>query len=134
MKKMAVSLLLAQAAAVALAQAAAPAGAAARFVCGGISQPESESMKAQAREHDAMLTFAERTGAYLADVDVQITDRRGAIVLEAKCEGPIMLLDLPGAGSWRVKATANGQTRQQTLTTAKGKTARATFVWPAGNP
>ncbi|HKB52720.1 MAG TPA: carboxypeptidase regulatory-like domain-containing protein [Ramlibacter sp.] len=137
MKKTAVLIALAQAGVLALAQSSATAPvatardpSAGQFVCGGISQPDAESMKAQARNHDLMLTFAESTGAYLADVDVQIADSRGHVVLSGTCEGPIMLVDLPRAGTWRVTASVNGQTRTQTVSTARGRTARATLVWP----
>jgi hypothetical protein len=114
-----------------VAPAARSAGKAASFVCGGISQPEAESMKAQARDHDLMLTFAQASGAYLADVDVQISGPKGAVVVSGRCDGPIMLVDLPGSGTWRVTARVNGVERQKTISTKRGRTARATLVWPA---
>jgi len=114
-----------------VAPAAPTAGEAASFVCGGISQPEAESMKAQARDHDLMLTFAQSSGAYLADVDVQISGPKGAVVVSGRCDGPIMLVDLPGSGTWRVTARVNGVERSKTVATRHGRTARATLVWPA---
>jgi hypothetical protein len=138
MKKTVLLLALACTGLVALAQgtspdAAPPAvrGAAASFVCGGITQPEAEAMKAQARGHDLMLTFAAATGAYLADVEVQIADARGHTVLNGTCDGPIMLVDLPSAGTWRVTARVDGVTRRKTISARRGSTARATLVWPA---
>ncbi len=133
MRTSAVVLALAQACALAAGgPAAAQATASAvSHLCGGVSQDEAQAMKSQAREHALMLIFAERSGAYLADVDVQISDSRGGVALSTRCEGPIMLVDLP-AGRWRVSATVNGQSRQQTVSTARGRTVRATFVWPAG--
>jgi hypothetical protein len=125
MKRLALALALAQAGVLAFAQGAPT------HLCGGITQDEAQVLKAQARDHALMLTFAESNGAYLADVDVQIRDSRGAVALSTRCAGPIMLVDLP-AGRWRVSATVNGQSREQTVTTARGRTARATFVWPAG--
>ena len=132
MKSKAVLAALACACVATLAAAAPPATRAASFICGGVSQPDAEAMKAQARDHDLMLTFADASGAYLADVEVQISDRAGHVVLSGQCEGPIMLVDLPGPGSWLVRAQANGTTRQQSIATARGRTARATLVWPAG--
>jgi hypothetical protein len=132
MKKKAILAAVACACIATLAPAAPPATQAPSFICGGVSQPDADAMKAQARDHDLMLTFADASGAYLADVDVRISDRRGHVVLSGKCDGPIMLVDLPGSGSWRVSAQANGTTRQQTIATTRGRTARATFVWPAG--
>lgn len=104
----------------------------ASYVCGGIGVGEQQAIKAEAGKHDLMLTFAVSSGAYLADVDVQVKDAKGGVVLSAKCDGPIMLVDLPAKGTWRVTAQANGQTRQKTVTAGAGRVARATFVWPAG--
>jgi hypothetical protein len=137
MKQIALPLALAALTALAFAQPAsdpvAPAvrGAAASFICGGIGQPEAEALKAQAAGHDLMLTFATATGAYLADVQVSIADARGHVVLDGVCDGPIMLVDLPAGGTWRVTAQVNGLARQQTVKTSRGHTARATMVWPA---
>jgi hypothetical protein len=102
------------------------------YVCGGVGQGEQQAIKAQAGKYDLMLTFAVTHGAYLADVDVEIKDARGGVVLSAKCDGPIMLVDLPRGGTWRVTAHANGQTRQKTINAGSGRLAQATLVWPAG--
>ncbi|MFC5499985.1 carboxypeptidase regulatory-like domain-containing protein [Caenimonas terrae] len=108
------------------------AASAQNFSCGGVGVDEQQRIKAEAGSHDLMLTFATSTGAYMADVAVRIQDRRGTSVLEATCDAPIMLVDLPGPGSYRVTATADGASRQSTVTVAHGKRpARATFIWPA---
>jgi hypothetical protein len=138
MKAYALAIALAQACTFALAQGmpASPAGSRdasqANFVCGGIGVAEQQSMKSAANQHDLMLTFAVSNGAYLADVDVQIKGADGALVLSAKCSGPIMLVDLPAQGSWSVTATSNGETRHKTVTAGAGRHAQATFTWPAG--
>ena len=92
MKRWILVALLAQAAAGALAQASASAHAGS-FRCGGVGEEDQRRIKAEASQHDLMLTFATTTGAYLADVDVQI--RQGAnTVLQGHCNGPLMLVDL----------------------------------------
>lgn len=128
MKRVLLSFVLASAGTFALAQAPAST---AGFHCGGVGQGEQQRMKAEAPQHDALLTFAVSTGAYLADVDVRISDSKGAVVLEGKCDGPLMLVDLPRHGSYRVSATAKGKTQSKTLAVG-GKPAHAVFVWPAG--
>jgi hypothetical protein len=104
----------------------------ATFVCGGVGDADQKAIKAQAPQHHLMLTFALSSGAYLADVDVQIKDSKGGVVLNTKCGGPIMLVDLPSAGTWTVTAQSNGQTRQKQVTAGAGKPVQATFTWPAG--
>ena len=138
MRHIIIALALAQACTLALAQGAAGAspgprsGSQANFVCGGVGVDEQQSMKSAANQHDMMLTFAVSNGAYLADVDVQIKSPQGAVVLSAKCSGPIMLVDLPAGGSWSVTASSKGEVRQKTLTAGAGHHAQATFIWPAG--
>jgi hypothetical protein len=116
-----------------LLSAASFAASAQTFVCGGVGLDEQQRIKAEAGSHDLMLTFATSSGAYMADVAVRIQDRRGATVLDARCDGPILLADLPGPGTYRVTATAAGASRQRSVSVARGKRpAKATFIWPAG--
>jgi hypothetical protein len=138
MKTAAVFLALACTCALAPAQktpstpAPASEAGAASFVCGGVGSADQQEMKAAAAQHDLMLTFAVSNGAYLADVDVEVSNGRGAVALATKCDGPIMLIDLPSSGTWRVTARANGQVRRKTITTVRGRHAQASFIWPAG--
>jgi hypothetical protein len=46
------------------------------FVTGGIGKPEAAAMKAAAGHYDLMITFADRSGDYVADVDVKIQDAK----------------------------------------------------------
>jgi len=84
------------------------------WLCGGIGQSEASFMKQQARDYDLQLTFASQTGAYLADVHVDIRDAQGQTVLQAMCDGPIMLVDLPRSGTYRIQADASGFTQNRT--------------------
>jgi hypothetical protein len=118
---------LAQACALASAQSA-QAGAA-TYRCGGIGVDEQQQMKADAGRHDLMLSFATPRGAYVADVDVEIRQGTRTLV-QAHCNGPLMLVDLAGQGAYQVTAKANGQTLRKSVTLA-GKPARLAFTWPA---
>ena len=129
-------LLAALAGGATLAQAAdvhaSGAGAqAAAFQCGGVGVGEQDRMKADAPNHDLMLTFATPGGAYVADVDVEI--RRGAqVVLRGHCGGPLLLADLAPAGRYEVQATSKGRVQRKAVTIGTSKPARLSFVWPEG--
>ncbi|MCG2591525.1 carboxypeptidase regulatory-like domain-containing protein [Ramlibacter sp. XY19] len=101
------------------------------FRCGGIGTAEQDQFKAEASQHDALLTFALSTGAYVSDVDVTVTDGRGKTVVQGRCGGPLMLLDLPGKGTYRVNASYEGKAQSKSLSLG-AKPARAVFTWPAG--
>jgi hypothetical protein len=130
--------LLGPAAASALAQAAgaaatatgSPTAQAAAFRCGGVGQDEQESIKAEAARHDLLLSFSVTGGAYLADVDVEI--RRGdQVVLQARCSGPLMLVDLAPPGAYEIRASAQGRDQRKKVTVGGRRPATVSFVWPA---
>ena len=105
------------------------------YLCGGVGQEEASYMKQQARNYDLALTFATRTGAYLADVDVNIKNAKGDDVLQAKCDGPMLLVNLPKSGTYRIRAETSGYSLNRTakVTASKNKAqrvARVALVWP----
>lgn len=108
-----------------------------RYVCGGVGSDEAASLKQAAREHNLALTFATRDGSYLADVDVTIADARGRSLLSTTCNGPIMLVDVPKSGTYKVSAQVNGREASGTVQVpshAKGKHLALVLPRAAGEP
>lgn len=104
------------------------------YVCGGVGEEESAYMKeTAARDYDLMMTFAEKNGNYVANVAVAIKDARGKTLLEATCDGPIMLVDLPAAGGYRIHAETGGKAIDRTVLVKgdKGRLRQLTFAWPS---
>ena len=104
------------------------------YLCGGIGENESSYLKqTAARDYDLMMTFAEESGNYIADVAVVINDARGKVVLETTCDGPLMLVDFPAAGSYRIHAEAGGKAIDRTVLVKgeKGKPRQLSFAWPS---
>ncbi|RJG06703.1 hypothetical protein D3870_12405 [Noviherbaspirillum cavernae] len=105
------------------------------YLCGGIGVEEVGYMKRAARDYDLMLTFAARDGSYLADVNVEIDDAGGTPILQIACDGPILLVDLPKAGNYQVRADAAGYTVRHMVNVAENpqdgrKLAAAVLTWP----
>ena len=96
------------------------------YLCGGVGQEEAAYMKQQARGYDLMLTFTTRGGAYLADVNVELRDAAGNRVLQTRCDSPMLLVDLPHSGNYRVVVEAAGYRLDRTtrVTTKKRKSAQ----------
>ncbi|HSV84235.1 MAG TPA: carboxypeptidase regulatory-like domain-containing protein [Ramlibacter sp.] len=136
MNKLLTALLLAQFGALAHAQsvsatAAATGSAGARaaaFQCGGVGSDDQQRMKAEAARHGLLLTFATTTGAYLADVDVQIS-QGNQVVLQGRCTGPLMLVDLAPPGQYEIRAVSQGREQRKTVTVG-GAPAQVAFTWP----
>lgn len=105
------------------------------YMCGGVGKDEASYMKdAAAKDYDLMMTFAENSGAYVANVNVSIKDARGRTVLNTKCDAPILLVDLPSGGNYRIHADAAGRAfdRTASVKNTKGHAQQVRFVWPAG--
>lgn len=102
------------------------------YMCGGVGEEETAKMKQAARAYDMMLTFATRRGAYLADVNVNIQDARGESALQTTCDAPIMLINVPKSGTYRIRAEAGGYTLNKTAHVKTKGTAHAALVmtWP----
>jgi hypothetical protein len=106
------------------------------YICGGVGQEEVSYMKREAKNHDALLTFADNKGDYVADVNIALKDAKGNSLLETRCEAPMMLIDLPGGGKYRVHADVNGRVVERTLSVSKepGKKAKpaaaVVMTWP----
>lgn len=105
------------------------------YLCGGVGAEEVAHMKQEAKGYDLMLTFAARDGSYLADVDVDIRDAKGNSVLQTACDSPILLVDLPRSGSYRVRAETAGYELNRTVKVSAGdkkrqRVAAAVLSWP----
>ena len=101
-----------------------------KFLCGGIGMTEADRMKALSRDYDLMVTFAASNGAYLADIGVEISHGKDKLVT-AKCGGPIMLVDVPKPGTYRITADTEGQQQVRTARVRDGeKGKRVSVTWP----
>ncbi len=101
------------------------------FMCGGVGSDEAQLMKSEAPNYDLMLTFAARDGSYLADANVEITDARGTQVFKTTCGAPILLVDLPKSGNYRIRSEIGGQTVSRTayVQNKKGHSKSLALVW-----
>ncbi|NEX60350.1 hypothetical protein [Noviherbaspirillum galbum] len=105
------------------------------YLCGGVGEEETAYVKSAARGYDLMLTFASQDGSYLANVDVAVRGPDGKPVLQVKCDAPILLVELPRSGTYRITAEAAGHRieRSARVRAARGKGATLaglTLVWP----
>jgi len=111
--------ILALAATVLLAGAPWMAQADVAYACSGTS--EEERAQAEAKPHSLRLVYAQPGGSYLGDVTTRIADSGGQVLVETTCEGPWLVVDLPG-GSYEVTATYRGEEKTQRVTVEEGTT------------
>lgn len=103
-----------------------------KYMCGGIGIVEAARMKQIAPDYELMLTFAASNGAYLADIDVTIAKGSGEKLVAARCNGPIMLVDVPQAGTYRITAETEGHKVVRTARVKDGQKGKLlSLTWPA---
>lgn len=104
--------------ALALTRSASPQGWA--FLDGGVGRSEIESMEAERGKYSLwLITAARMSGAYLADVDISITNDQGAKVFERRLEGPWLMIDLP-LGRYEVQARMGQESLKRVTTIHRG--------------
>jgi hypothetical protein len=102
------------------------------WVCGGIGDQEQAYMKSLATRYDMMVTFAVKTGEYLAGPLVAITGNDGRVLLQTRCSGPLMLVDLPEGGTYRIRAQLDEYEVARTvqLKENQGQYRQVVMTWP----
>jgi hypothetical protein len=104
------------------------------YVTGGVSDDEAALFK-QARAGYPLAIELVRNNAgkqeYTADAQVRVFDRGGQLVLDAKADGPFMLVRVP-PGSYRVQASLDGQTVEKAVTVGASGSAQAVVVFQGG--
>jgi hypothetical protein len=104
------------------------------YVTGGIGERGQERAQALGKGMSLELVFAEaRTGHYVADVDVRVTDRHGREVLSVDGADPLLFADLQ-PGTYRVVATFDGRDLERTVTVPSHGQSRVVMRWPAEGP
>ena len=83
----------------------------AKFMSGGVGLGERQKMLGMAPDYDLKLSFANRRGHYLSDVNVSVTDEDGKQVLNTVTAGPWLYVSLP-PGKYDVKATYDHRTEE----------------------
>jgi len=102
------------------------------YLCGGIGIEERQKLKKVASNYDLKLTFATRSGEYLADVKVDIADANGNAILKTNCNAPLLYVDFAKKGTYHVNAETGGYELKK-IARVQGKdqkTASVVMAWP----
>jgi hypothetical protein len=98
------------------------------YVSGGVGTASIDRLNALASGFNLKLVFAGKSGAYLADVKVNITDSRGRTLLDITSEGPWLLAKLP-TGNYRISASFAGNTVKKHASISTEKLRTVDFRW-----
>lgn len=95
------------------------------YLSAGVGLDERSEMKAVMHNYNLVMTFAEKSGAYLADVKVSVRALNGKKGFSTVSDGPFFYAALP-PGKYRVSAEYAG--KAQTKVFKLGR-AQAVFYW-----
>ena len=100
------------------------------FVSGGVGENERQEIMKLSPDYSLELLFATRgsRNEYLADVNVQIKDQNGKVVLDTVSQGPFLLAKV-APGRYSIRADNDGAIKQQTIQVKAAKLHRVVFVW-----
>jgi hypothetical protein len=100
------------------------------FVSGGIGDQDRAAMDKIAHDYNLRLMFAQqKTGEYLADIRVAITNAQGKTILATTAEGPFFYARVP-PGRYKVTATNAGTSLTRSIAVSAKGAARQSFYWP----
>jgi len=99
-------------------------------VTGGIGEADLAVLAVREKEFNLKLVFSLVQGNYVADVDVTVSDAKGAKVIERSANGPLVLARLP-PGEYSVTATRGGRTISRKFKVAAGRLRTEHLRWPA---
>lgn len=90
------------------------------FVSGGVGDEAMAQLTEMETQFDLKLFLVGKSGTYLSDIGIAITDANGKGVLLTTSDGPVLLANLP-SGTYSVKATKNGDVVEQKISVATGQ-------------
>ena len=100
-----------------------------RFMTGGVGTEERNEMMQMANQYDLALSFAARSGEYLSDVNVVITDREGKEIMNTITAGPLFYAELP-RGRYNIKVTYDSRSADiRDLQVSDGHLVSRVFHW-----
>jgi len=103
------------------------------YVSGGIGDGGIEAIQAAKKHYDLHLLFAvERSGQYLADIQVSIENAKGDVVVKTVAGGPFFLAQL-APGKYRVTASNQGSSQTKSVVIRAGLPSELSFYWPAAS-
>lgn len=99
------------------------------YLNGGVGSEEQTMMRSVRADYNLQLTFATNSsGAYRSDVQVDIMDAKGNVLVSRPNAGPMFFAKLP-AGTYRVSAAAEGKTFKRTVKLGNGGAKEMTLHW-----
>jgi hypothetical protein len=97
-------------------------------ISGGAGEDARQELLAKEGEYNLKIIAADKSGDYLAGVQVVIESPRKERVLDTTMDGPILLVKLT-PGAYTIRATSDAKTLARSVTIAAQGLRQADFRW-----
>jgi hypothetical protein len=98
------------------------------YVSGGIGIDAIDRLDTMTSQFNVKLVFAFKSGEYLSDVNVTITDAAGKTILDTKSDGPWLMAKLR-PGQYQIAASFAGQMERRSVSVGTAKLNTVDFRW-----
>jgi len=96
---------------------------------GGVGKEERDALLLATKRYALKIVLAAKGDrAFVYDAKIRVLDASGKAAVEADDAGPLFFANLP-TGTYKVSATAYGQTKEQTASVTAGKQRAISFTW-----
>ena len=98
------------------------------YISGGVGADARQELLAKERDYNLKIIAADKSGDFLAGVQVVIESASKERVLDTTMDGPILLAKL-APGTYTIRATSDAKTLTRTVTVAAQGLRQVDFRW-----
>ena len=101
------------------------------YISGGVGEGESTAILAEAKQWPLLLELSQLEngrGVWIFGSQIKITNTKGAVIFDAKAEGPYMLVNLD-AGDYLILASYQGVEQKKSISVKAGQPQKISIFW-----
>jgi hypothetical protein len=98
------------------------------YLTGGVTLDERQEMADQRKNFSLLLKLAAKSGKYLGDSSVTVTNAKNSVVFEGTTDGPWLFMNLP-AGNYKVTVKNADVSQSQKISIGKNARRDVTMYW-----
>ena len=101
------------------------------YITGGVGEEESTVILAEAKQWPLLLELSQLEngrGVWIFGSQIKIANTKGAVIFDAKADGPYMLINLD-AGDYVIQASYQGVEQKRAISIKAGQPQKISIFW-----
>ena len=101
------------------------------YITGGVGEEESTAILAEAKQWPLLLELSQLEngrGVWIFGSQIKIANAKGAVIFDAKADGPYMLVNLE-AGDYVIQASYQGVEQKRAISIKAGQPQKISIFW-----